>query len=253
MKQSLIAFVASAILASPSFAEQTNRVEVIFGGKPNDSTTIPSLVRGAEVAGIGEFINQPTTNFPYALVRVSDYWIGNPGTNVVKIETGSSCETDWVFPTNASVVFFAITQGLVLTNSINRLYGGNPPPFDWSTVDMTQLFFPSGDYAWFRTTRDNGLLYEFATNLWDCVRTNPNQTRFYEVLRDADKLPYSTSSRLFNDTHHELNFLFLECSDASLIEKLSDPLIGENTRHSIHRRLIRRGWSCTNSVYYPPQ
>lgn len=251
IKRILIAVAAIAALVGSVLAEQTNRVEIVWDeARLRDSVSVAALARSAEVAGVGAFLNQPTPENPYAYVEVNDYWTGNPGTNVVKIKAGNAYSTDWVFPTNTPIVFFAKTRGYVVTNNFSDIE--NPPPVDTTGIDLSELFFPHGDDAWFRTTRDNGLLYEFSTNLWDCLRINPNQGKFYEVLRDADKLPYSTSSRLSNDTYHELSFLFLENSDSNLIEKTEDPLIGEKTKWSIHNRLLRRGWSSTNGVYYPP-
>lgn len=250
MKKTLITIISIA-LTIVAFSEETNQVEYVFDeGYWNDKASIPGLVGFAEVAGIGEFLNQPSVDSPHAIMKVSDYWVGDPGSNVVRIITRNPSSTDWVFPTNTPVVFFAITRGYVLTNNFSDV--GNMPPVDTTGIDLTELHFPGGDSAWFRTTRDNGLLYEFATNLWDCIRVNPNQTRFYEVLRDADKVPFLESSRLWLDVNRELDFLFMETSSASLLEKFSDSKIGSKTKNTIHNELLWRGWSCTNGVYYPP-
>ncbi len=182
---------------------------------------------------------------PYAYVEVDNYWIGDTGTNVVKIDAGP-WGTDWVFPTNTPVVFFALTRMSVLT----RLHDGMTNGL--SQTELDELLFPHGDAAWFRTTRDNGLFYTFATNLWECQRNNPDQERFYEVLRDADKLPYEASSRIFEDTGHELSFFLKRVSDTFLLEKNADPLIGARTHASIFQEFLSRGWSRTNGVYYPP-
>lgn len=250
MKRILIAIAAIALFVLNTHAEQTNRVEFIWDeARLRDNVPVPALVRSADVAGIGEFLNQPTAEHPYASMDVGTYWIGDPGTNIVNIKVGPR-GTDWVFPTNSPVVFFARTLGSVLTNNFSDV--GNVPPVDTTGIDLSELLFPHGDDAWFRTTRDNGLLYAFATNLWECIRINPDQERFYEVLRDAGKLPYEASSRISEDTTHELGFLLKEFTDASLLEKNADPLIGARTKSMIFHEFIWRGWSRTNGVYYPP-
>ncbi|HZK28726.1 MAG TPA: hypothetical protein VFD19_00750 [Clostridia bacterium] len=179
---------------------------------------------------------------------MNDYWTGNPGTNVVKILAGDAHSTDWMFPTNTPVVFFALTHMSILTRWKVRGYTNG-----LSQAELDEFLFPNGDDAWFRTTRDNGLLYAFATNLWECQRVNPNQERFYEILRDADKLPYASSSRIFEDTGRELSFLFKDVTDAFLLEKNADPLIGNRTKGSIFQEFLSRGWTRTNGVYFPPQ
>lgn len=247
MKSSFIAIAVVVALALNILAEQTNRVEFVWDGgiRDRDNVSLPALIHCADVAGIGEFINQPLPAHPYAYVKVDDYWVGDPGTNVVKIVAGP-WGTDWVFPTNTPIVFFALSRISVLT----RLHDGMTNGLSQAKLD--ELLFPHGDDAWFRTTRDNGMLYTFATNLWECQRVNPDHEQFYEVLRDADKLPYEASSRIRDDTVHELGFLLRRVSDTFLLEKNADPLIGSSTKGAIFQEFLYRGWSRTNGVYYPP-
>ena len=235
------------------YAEQTNIfVRPSFGDQWWNSTTIPGLVEGADVAGVGTFLNQPTTNNPFASVLVQDYWGGGRETNVLRINVSPyHWQTDWVFPTNVPIVFFAVKR-ISYTNGsdvVNQAEFYQNMPQEW----LDELSFPGGDYAWFRTTRDNGLLYEFATNLWNCVRANPNQTNYYEVLREAEKISFSSSSRLWIDAARDFSFFLRSSSNSFLLGKYDDPLLGASGRQSIYGELYDRGWTRTNGVWNPPQ
>ena len=252
MKKAIQVFVVLAICGN-TYAEQTNIfVRPSFGDQWWNSTTIPGLVEGADVAGVGMFLNQPTTSSPFVSVLVQDYWRRGCETNILHINVSPfQWETDWVFPTNTPVVFFATKRSSHTNNSeiVNLAEFYQNMPQEW----LDELSFPGGDYAWFRTTRDNGLLYEFATNLWNCVRENPNPTNHYAVLRDAEKLPFSVSSRLWIDAGNSFWFYLHGSSDSFLLERYSDPLLGDSGRQSIYGELYDRGWTRTNSVWNPPQ
>jgi hypothetical protein len=234
-------------------AEETNLLaRPAYDDPAWNRATIPGLVEGSDVAGVGLFLNQPTTNDPYANVIVQNYWGGDSGTNVLRINVSPyQWQTDWVFPTNVPVVFFAIKRSSHTNNSeiVNLAEFYQTMPQSW----LDELSFPGGDGAWFRTSRDNGLLYAFSTTLWNCVRTNPNTTNQYEVFRDAVKVPFSASSRLFIDTTSGLFFFLRGSADTFLVDKYNDPLLDGTGRQSIYGELYNRGWTRTNGVWNPPQ
>lgn len=235
------------------YAEQTNIfVRPSFGDQWWNSTTIPGLVEGADVAGVGTFLNQPTTNNPFASVLVQDYWGEGRETNVLRINVSPyHWQTDWVFPTNVPIVFFAVKR-ISYTNGsdvVNQAEFYQNMPQEW----LDELSFPGGDYAWFRTTRDNGLLYEFATNLWNCVRDNPNPTNYYEVLRNAKNVPFSSSSRLWIDAYSDFRFFLKDRPDEFLLDRYNDPLLNNAGRRGVINELFGRGWALTNGVWNPPQ
>ena len=234
-------------------SEETNKFAYVgLDPKEKSLPPIPRLVQDADVAGVGEFINQPSRNTPIARILVHDYWTGDPGTNVLQVSLRNSDElTDWGFPTNVPVVFFAMKWSSYFTNGWTDVT--NLAEIYTNEAELAVLSFPGGDRAWFRTTRDAGLLYTFATNLWDCLRANPNSTNYYEVLREAEKVPYSTSSRLWLDADGCLSSLFLHSTDAFLIEKYEDPLLSSSGKNIIFNRLAWRGWTYTNDVWIPPQ
>lgn len=252
MKSTMQMLVVLAVCGN-ACAEQTNLlVKPPFDDRWWNDTLIPALVERIDVAGVGLFLNQPTTNDPYANVLVQDYWVGNSGTNVLRINVSPyRWETDWIFPTNVPVVFFANKRSSHTNNSeiVNLAEFYQAMPQAW----LDELSFPGGDAAWFRTTRDNGLLYDFTTNLWNCVKTNPNPTNHYEVLREAEKIPFSSSSRLWIDAYRGFRYFVEDSTSDFLLDKFDDPMLDDTGRQSIYRELYSRGWRRTNGVWNPPQ
>ena len=255
MNAKILAVLTLMMAAFSVSSEETNKF-AYAGLDPKETSLppIPRLVQDADVAGVGEFINQPSRNTPIARVLVHDYWAGDPGTNVLQVSlVGSDYLTDWVFPTNVPVVFFAMKKSSYFDYTHGWTDITNLAEIYTNEAELAVLSFPGGDRAWFRTTRDAGLLYTFATNLWDCLRANPNSTNYYEVLREAEKVPYSTSSRLWLDADGCLSSLFLHSTDAFLIDKYEDPSLSSSGKNNIFNRLAWRGWTYTNDVWIPPQ
>ena len=257
MKKQTLFSILFAVAFLPAMAEETNLVD--FAGFLQRETqkilpTTSLMVQDADVAGVGEFINQPSTNTPTARILVHDYWAGDPGTNVLQVSlVGSDYLTDWVFPTNVPVVFFAMKKSSYFDYTHGWTDITNLAEIYTNEAELAVLSFPGGDRAWFRTTRDNGLLYTFATNLWDCLRANTNFPNYYKVLREAEKVPFVTSSRLNYEAFSCLDAIFRTASDSFLLEKYEDPLLSSSGKNIIFNRLAWRGWTYTNDVWIPPQ
>jgi len=265
MKNMAIAILLTALVSSGVFAEETSDAssEEIGETLYRDAAFIPSIARRADCAGIGLFLNVPSPTTPTVDIQVQQWWTPPLGTNTVRIHELNPNSTNWVFPTNVPVVFFALEK--------RQLYVGHPAfvipeayPPEWvysitNATEMAKLVFPGGDRAWFRVTRDNGLPYAFATNLWECMRTNPNPTNYYEVLRDAERtVSMQNSWRVHLDAYQGLSWLFDDASESYLAEKLNDPLLSPIMKNSIGNRLRHRfGWTFTvidDTVHWhPPQ
>lgn len=228
-----------------------------------DAILVSDLVRGASCAGVGLFLNEPSLTFPSVDIQVQQWWTPPLATNVVRIHELDPYSTNWMFPTNVPVVFFALTK--------RQMYDGTPAlvvpdqyPPEWvysitNAAEMAKLMFSEVDRSWFRTTRDNGLVYAFATNLWECMRTNPNPTNYYEVLRDAQRTVSKQDSwRVRLDASKGLSWLFSDASESYLAEKLNDPLLSPIMRNSVGNWLSHRfrwTYDYTNNVeaWTPPQ
>ena len=214
---------------------------------------IPSFVRGATAAGVGTFINVPSPTNPVVDIAVQQWWIINPNTNnVLRIYNLDDWgETDWMFPTNEPVVFFAYAASNVVINTCI----GEGIVARMNQAEREQLMFPLADRSWFRVSRDNGLVYDFTTNFWHHTRVNPNMTNQYELLRDTyrDMTP-EQSWRVMADAGAGLETLFYFSSESYLADKRNDPLLHEDSKNFLIGRLIdkyRWGWDA-NDVFSAP-
>lgn len=213
---------------------------------------IPRQVEYSSAAGVGTFTEDcSTTNVTFVDISVQQWWTPDPGTNIVRVSKIRNLSVEWIFPTNVPVVFFAITKA--------QWYGENAEYHLTNAAERAELTFGDADRSWFRVTRDNGLVYTFATNLWNCVRANPNPTNYYVVLRDAERTVAEQNSWRVNfDAYHGLSFLLDDAPESYLAEKLNDPLLSPIMKNSVGNRLRHRyGWTYnyTNNVevWTPPQ
>ena len=256
----LLTFLALPVIAEEfSNLSETEICKKLY----SDAPLVSDLIRGARCAGVGVFLNEPSPTSPSVDIQVQQWWTPPLATNIVRIHELDPYSTNWVFPTNVPVVFFALTK--------RQMYDGTPAlvspdqyPPEWvysitNATEMAKLMFPDTDRSWFRTTRDNGLVYVFATNLWNCMRANPNSTNYYEVLRDAERsVSEQASWRVNLDAYKGLSWLFHDASESDLAEKLNDPLLSPIMRNSVGNRLWDQfGWTYTvtnNTVqWHPPQ
>ena len=260
MKKTIV-MLLSALTATMTFAEEFSDIPAAEITKKlyGDAILVSDLVRGASCAGVGQFLNEPSPSSLFVDIQVQQWWTPPLATNIVRIHELDPYSTNWVFPTNVPVVFFALTK--------RQMYDGTPAlvspdqyPPEWvysitNATEMAKLMFPDTDRSWFRTTRDNGLINAFATNLWNCMRANPNPTNYYEVLRDAERsVSEQASWRVNLDAYKGLSWLFHNASESYLAEKLNDPLLSPIMKGSVRATLYDKfGWRYVNSVITPPQ
>lgn len=211
-------------------------------------STIPLLVKYSSVAGVGTFVGDcSATNVSFVDIHVQQWWTPDPGTNAVRIYKIKNLPDEWMFPTNIPVVFFAKTKA--------QWYGEDAEHYLTNAVERAEFTFGDVDRSWFRTPRDNGLVYTFATNLWNCVRANPNPTNYYEVLRDAHRTVSKEDSwRVRLDAYNGLSWLFDDATESYLAEKMNDPLLSPIMQGSVRATLYDKfGWRYVNGVITPPQ
>lgn len=228
------------------FAEETTPRQ-----RSNMTITLPTLVRMADVAGIGMF-EEIKRSEEKVVVRISDFWIGETiGTNVISAYHYMGNEP--TFPTNVPVVFFATLED-------NYRFSGQSGRFDYKNIytnitTTSNFMFPGGDNAWFRTTRDNGLMYAFSTNLWQYQRMNSNVTNYYEMLLEWNKkITHTDSWRV--DIDVVLGFMDL-CRtepESFLVYMLNDPQRSEDSEmDAINILRYKYYWDFdTNGVFRPP-
>lgn len=225
----------------------------------SDAAFIPSIVGRVDCAGVGLFLNVPSPAAPTVDILVQQWWTPPLATNTVRIHELDPDTTNWAFPTNVPVVFFALEKRRTLEGHPAVLIPDKlPPDYVYSITNATEtakLLFPDGDRGWFRVTRDNGLVHSFATSLWECVQTNPNTTNYYSVLRDTQRtVSMEDSWRVQLDARKGLRWLFSDASEGFLAEKLDDPLLSPVMKGNLRARLYDKfGWRYVDGDITPPQ
>lgn len=250
-----ICMLLAALITTTVIAEEFSNLSQAEIGENvyRDAAIIPLLAKHASIAGIGMFVGDcSVTNVLFVDINVQQWWTSDPGTNAIRVSKIDGLYDEWVFPTNIPVVFFAITKA--------QWYGEDAEHYLTNAAERAELTFGDADRSWFRTTRDNGLLYTFATNLWNCVRTSPNPTNQYEMLRDTEHMVSMQNSwRVHLDASAGLTWIFFDnASESYLAEKLDDPLLSPIMKNSVGNLLSYRfGWTYnyTNNVeiWTPPQ
>ncbi len=212
------------------------------------AAAIPLLVAHSSAAGVGMFIGDcSTTNVSFVDISVQQWWTPDPGTNTVRISKIKNLPDEWIFPTNVTVVFFAKTKA--------QWYGQHAEYYLTNAEERAELTFGDVDRSWFRKTRDNELVYVFATNLWGCLRTNLNLTNYYSMLRDAERTVSKQNSwRVHIDASKSLSWFLNDLSESDLAEKLDDPLLSPVMKGSVRATLYDKfQWRYVNGVITPPQ
>ena len=247
-----LAFIIITINAFCVLAEETNllsQIEAMDTYKIIEYSDwrITRLIAYAEVAGVGRFISQPSETNLFVDVFVDECWAGDVQNETVSI----AFYTTNSVPTNIPIVFLAISS---LAYATNMVFSERYTPEQLESIKSNSvLFFPGAESAWFRTTRDNGLLYEFTTNIWNCRRMdNYNRTNYYEVLRNASNITFEESNRIWWDSDNALNWLFLSSPTEFMVEKRLDPLLHERVKDILNTYIWNRGWTHTNGVWYAP-
>ena len=175
-----ITFFVFVLLANVSFAEYTDRVTFSM------ITSLAQQVRLCDMAGSGTVVESSATNIK---LTVTEYWLGNPGTNSLNITT--DMEDMEVATMHSNIVFFAVTNQHFRAKTINELSAA----YVWeyalqrpSNLPVIPPTFFGGSRAWFYTTESSGELLSLATNLIVQCRTSPNMEGFYDLIRLEGKI-----------------------------------------------------------------
>ena len=230
----------SAAFASTSFSEELSGMsQEKIEAMPHSAheITIPLLVEASNLAGVGVFVNVPSPTNPVVDIAVQQWWTPNPGTNdMLRIHRIRGDETNWIFPVNEPVVFFAIAASNAFANANAVEKTGVCAELE--KMEQEQWVFKHADRSWFRVSRDNGLMYDFTTNLWQHARVSPNLANRYEVLRNAVSAAYDAlltenplellqSWRLASDSIDGLEHIIENGTEVFLAEITTDPLSPE--------------------------
>ena len=262
MKSNGIIALVALIAFIGLFAEEIKIIDYPIVPNPAEGTDIPSLL-GLDFVGGGRFVNQPSPSNPVAEVYVDDCWRGNVTNDIIEITFEKFKEyTDWIIPTNVPVMFFAASHTSYIKYYTGFVYlTHNFPPdevsemFENAKTNKT-LYFPCGDRAWFRTTRDNGLVYDFTTNIWESVYPVFDRTNHYERLRVVrNNNTFEESERVWRDVNTALNVEYNSFPTNTLLNIWHDPSSYEWEKNKTFSQLYNfRGWKLdrTNNMWVAP-
>jgi len=128
------------------------------------------------------------------------------------------------YPTNNSRIVFAGIAHVVSNIKFWTPKDWNLPP--QPEIIMTSTNHPSGLYgftrAWWYDGYQDNIPYAHLTNLVRAARTERNWTNYYHVVRDA--VPTPASSRVWQDSFHDMFELLYLATQAQFDYMLNDPL-----------------------------
>jgi hypothetical protein len=87
------------------------------------------------------------------------------------------------------------------------------------------------------------------------MRTNPNPTNYYEVLRDTERTVSDQASWRVNfDSGKGLSWIIRGADENGLVAMLNDPLLSPPMKGVVRTTLYNNhGWRYVNGVLTPPQ
>ena len=203
---------------------------------PNDGeygSSIGVLTLCSDMAGIGTVLETGyTNNFPvghslyehsheYITLQVEESFYGGSNQQIVVVNFGLASRSP---PESERIVFF------VRSNEYNFNDVGN-----WNLENETRKvegvesdYIPPGykfsddyNHAWFSPNADNGLIFNYTTNIIYTLRTERNWTNYYEVVRNGVTSP---SERVSEDSKFDLLGLIQFADPAQLLFMKNDPL-----------------------------
>ena len=184
-------------------------------------SALPLQAAVCDVIGIGALESQTSTS---ALINVSQFWLGNPQTNIIDVSVSQS---GVVLPSEGTnFLFFISTHSKI----------GRAEPLEMrftcmfrmdafrSKFPADSMYLLSGNRSWILATDDNAGLINWCSNLVQTSQINPDMYAFYELIRDGHRL-HPPSSRIHRDSiyafrksHHYMptNFMQQVWSDTNL-------------------------------------
>jgi len=201
------------------------------GSDIDSMTTVPQLVRLADVIGVGTATNCTDDG---VTIHVSSYWLGNPGSNTLYLSTNPYGTQMPTLSNGVPVVFFATTNLHIYVNDVgwndNWDFNVGVNICDWNypfartkSPPSIPLSFVISDRAVFNVNEDDGNLTLFASNLVHCMRIQPNVTNYYDLVKITSfsgkekRVKHDKNWSLLNSVRHDsLPMIELMAADTNL-------------------------------------
>ena len=229
-----------------------------------------NAIQFSDVAGIGTIEAMSNT---IMTVRVDNYWLGNPGTNILSVNNSGEWNTgippEFQNETNAAdlfmpklkmpdktVVFFAMTNEWKYSSLPLRSLA----EFDWNLVQSftnvgpacSPQFYDINCAPWFIIETNDIEHVTFLSNITQCIFFTRDRQQFYRELRDVLKPDLSCDVLYKAMTFMPMTDLLWDSDETNLVEALYDPLLAPRFRYDALWTLQKRfGWPMTNTVPEP--
>ena len=233
-------FIAS-VFASSALAEEdegsswTPEERLAFRVR---QSPLPLQAAVCDIIGIGTVTGISTNQWTeVAHLSVSNYWIGDPGSNTLSI-SGNKL---FLPVSSTQIVFFATSY------EMPQYYLGSEQQFGMLFAMTTyrqsrqsvEPFFYDGERSWFYSTPENASLVAFASNLVVSAQISTNRTTYYETIRDGFRLN-PPDSRI----HIDSEVSFISCRywmPTNFMQQIwSDPLLSNEPRADVNNSFMMR-------------
>ena len=190
--------ILAALSASVAICEEDFHPVRDYHKNANESMNpLPLQAAVCDIIGIGELESLTSTG---ALIRVSQYWFGDPQTNIINAAVSKYV----ALPSGGTNFVFFLAIALALTDEEGLPRGREPFMFKMeearrSRVPNSRPFLFGGNLSVIPVVPENAKIINWSSNLVHTAQVNPDFHAFYELIRDGHRLNPHTS-RMHQDS-----------------------------------------------------
>ncbi len=228
-------FTSSALAEEDEGSSWTPEERVAFRAR---QSPLPLQAAVCDIIGIGTVTDISTNQWTeVAHLSVSNYWIGDPGSNTLSISANKL-----LLPVSSTqIVFFATSYALPhyylgSEQQFGMLF--TMPTYRQSRQSVEPRFYDD-ERSWFYATSENASLVAFASNLVVSAQISTNRMAYYEVIRDGFRLN-PPESRIHIDS--EVSFInSRHWMPTNFMQQIwSDPLLPNEPRADVNNSFMMR-------------
>ena len=228
-------FTSSALAEEDEGSSWTPEERVAFRAR---QSPLPLQAAVCDIIGIGTVTDISTNQWTeVAHLSVSNYWIGDPGSNTLSISANNL-----LLPVSSTqIVFFATSYVLPHAPYISEYRFSlllKMPEYRQGRQAREPWLYDD-ERSWFYATPENASLVAFASNLVVAAQISTNRMVYYELVRDGFRLN-SSESRM----HIDSKVAFISCRywmPTNFMQQIwSDPLLPNEPRADVNNSFMMR-------------